>query len=105
MARLLVHEAQHVRLRRLGFTYEEHERERIENICKKAELVFGKRIPNGKGIIAYANKRINSDTSSSYTNKSYKLRLLDSMNNSLKSLNCPKWLVKFINWLLLKKIK
>lgn len=105
IARLIVHEAQHVRLDRLGFTYKEHERERIENICKKAELVFGKRIPNGDEVIAHATKRITTDTAHLYTNISYKKRNFDAMNYHLKKVNCPQLLIKIINWALIKKIQ
>jgi len=44
----LVHESTHARLYSLGFTYEAHERLRIERVCLKASLASIKRMPHAE---------------------------------------------------------
>ena len=45
IACLLAHEAMHARLCRLGFTYGEHERVRVERACYRAQRAFARRLP------------------------------------------------------------
>jgi hypothetical protein len=47
LAAVIVHEATHARLERLGFEYTEERRQRIEQICWRRELAFVARLPNG----------------------------------------------------------
>jgi len=46
VASVIIHEATHARLMRLGFGYEESKRLRIEHICFDAERAFARRLPN-----------------------------------------------------------
>jgi hypothetical protein len=52
LAGTIVHEAQHGRLSRLGFTYDAPVRGRIERICFRATRAFARRIPGGESIVA-----------------------------------------------------
>ena len=94
LASTIVHESQHARLFRLGFGYEEHERERIEMICRKTERIFGKRIPNGQEVIKRANDWLETDTSNQFSDEMF----IDNNIEGLRSLNTPEWLIKFILW-------
>ena len=92
LASTIVHEAQHARLFRLGFGYDEHERERVEIICRKAERIFGKRIPNGQEIIDEVNSWLETDTSSHFTDQQF----IDNNISGLRSLNVPEWFINII---------
>jgi hypothetical protein len=67
LAFTLVHEAQHGRLYRLGFGYQEGNRERIERICTKAARAFARRIPGGSDLVINATTHL-SDPESSFSN-------------------------------------
>jgi hypothetical protein len=54
VASAIVHEAEHARLWRLGLRYTPEQHARIERLCHRAERVFGKRLPNGAGVVAQA---------------------------------------------------
>jgi hypothetical protein len=58
LAQTLVHEAMHARLHRLGFGYEEHERDRIERICVRAEIDFVERLSGEASLVADAERRL-----------------------------------------------
>ena len=58
IATLLVHEATHARLARLGFAYSEPVRERIERLCFLAEISFARRLPDGQSLIATAESQL-----------------------------------------------
>ena len=94
LASTIVHESQHARLFRLGFGYDEHERERIEMLCRKTERIFGKRIPNGQEVINRANNWLDAETSNQFTDQKF----IDNNIDGLRSLNTPEWLIKFILW-------
>ncbi|AWC22437.1 hypothetical protein CO731_01895 [Aminobacter sp. MSH1] len=46
IASVIVHEATHARLFRMGIGYEEAIRERVEQICLRRELAFARKFPN-----------------------------------------------------------
>jgi len=54
IASTIVHEATHARLWRLGFRYAAGVQARIEQICYRAERVFGKRLPTGSVLVSEA---------------------------------------------------
>jgi hypothetical protein len=51
LASVLVHEAQHARLGRLGVSYTGAHRLRIEKLCVETELDFARRTPEGAALI------------------------------------------------------
>jgi hypothetical protein len=51
LASTIVHEAQHARLARLGFKFEDPYKERMEYLCFKASRNFGLRLPDGTELI------------------------------------------------------
>jgi hypothetical protein len=55
IAASIVHEATHARLKRAGVVYSAATAARIERICRKAELRFGRRLPdNGAAVVERA---------------------------------------------------
>lgn len=98
---ILVHEAQHGRLFRLGYGYEEEVRERIERICFRSELKFGNRIPNGEKVIKKAQKWLNSDMKNIFSTYERQLARMEA----LRKLGTPNWIVKIIEILVLRNTK
>jgi hypothetical protein len=50
----MLHEAMHARLHRLGFPLEMDDRARQERFCRRAEVEFGLKVPDGAAIIERA---------------------------------------------------
>jgi hypothetical protein len=54
VAATILHEAMHARLHRLGFPLEMEDRARQERFCRRAEIEFGRRAPNGERVVERA---------------------------------------------------
>ena len=54
VAATILHEAMHARLHRLGFPLEMEDRARQERFCRRAEIEFGRLVPNGNRVIERA---------------------------------------------------
>jgi len=54
VAATILHEAMHARLDRLGFPLEMEDRARQERFCRRAEIEFGRLVPNGDRVVARA---------------------------------------------------
>lgn len=89
---IIVHEAQHARLFRLGFGYSEEVRERIERICFKSELNYGYRIPNGEKVISTAQNWLNSELKTRFSTYERQLDRIEA----LRKLGSPKWVLKIL---------
>lgn len=94
LACYLVHEAQHARLRRLGFGYEAHIRARIERICIRAQRNLARLLPDGEELVAHAEAWMNADLEAHYSTDSFIQRNVDG----LKAAGCPDWLVNALAW-------
>ena len=53
-AATILHEAMHARLHALGFPMEMEDRARQERFCRRAEIEFGRLVPNGERVVARA---------------------------------------------------
>ncbi|WP_147448157.1 hypothetical protein [Mesorhizobium sp. YM1C-6-2] len=60
IASVIVHEATHARLHRIGMGYPEALRERIEDICFRQEWLFGSKLPNGYEVRTQAERYLNA---------------------------------------------
>ena len=54
VAATILHEAMHARLHRLGFPLEMGDRARQERFCRRAEIEFGRLVPDGRRVIERA---------------------------------------------------
>jgi hypothetical protein len=54
VAATILHEAMHARLHQLGFPLEMEDRARQERFCRRAELEFGRVVPNGERVVERA---------------------------------------------------
>ena len=55
-AATILHEAMHARLHALGFPLEFEDRARQERFCRRAEIEFGRLVPNGETVVARAEE-------------------------------------------------
>ena len=93
LACLLIHEAQHARLRRLGFGYDETIRNRIEKLCYRAQRNFARLLPNGGALVAEAEALMEAD-SEFFSNESHRRRDI----KALRELGCADWIIKTAAW-------
>jgi hypothetical protein len=54
VAATILHEAMHARLHRLGFPLQMEDRARQERFCRRAEIEFGRLVPDGRRVIERA---------------------------------------------------
>ena len=54
VAATILHEAMHARLHELGFPLEMEDRARQERFCRRAEIEFGRLVPNGERVVERA---------------------------------------------------
>lgn len=55
-AATILHEAMHARLHACGFPLEFEDRARQERFCRRAEIEFGRLVPNGEKVVARAEQ-------------------------------------------------
>jgi len=94
IASVIVHEATHARLMRLGFGYEEPKRLRIEHICFDSQRAFVRRLPDSDELL----EEIGSTKSYYGANYYSDTGRRDEALEGLRKLGVPKWLV----WLVTK---
>lgn len=95
LACVLIHEAQHARLFRLGFGYEEPIRGRIERLCFRAERNFARLLPAGEDLIAEADSMIAAEPDSIFSDEARRQAKLEA----LRELGGPNWLVSTMDWI------
>jgi hypothetical protein len=94
LAWTLIHEAQHARLRRLGFGYDEPIRARIERLCFRAQRNFARQLPKGEKLIAEAETWMEADLEAVFSTEARKQANL----KALEDLKCPGWIKKTAAW-------
>lgn len=100
IASTLIHEAQHARLWRLGFGYDEPIRARIERLCFRAERNFSRMVPGGEESVARAEAWIESDLEPVFSIEGRMQANLDGLAN----LGAPVWLIKIMAWISRRRI-
>ena len=91
----LIHEAQHGRLYRLGFGYDDAVRTRIEKICMIAERNFARRLPGCDVLVADLQDRIDFDWEPYFSDEAIWQSNAEARIKLLKDYNVPGWLVRF----------
>lgn len=94
----LIHEAQHGRIYRLGFSYEKSVRTRVERICMTAERNFARRLPESEALVAYLQNRIEFDWEPYLSSTTNWEAELEAVLNSMKDHGTPSWMMKITNW-------
>jgi len=90
LASVIVHEATHARLWRIGFGYDEPIREKVERICLRREIAFAAKVPGGiPGQWAEATLEAMPD----YSDVAVSKRTISNLDKTLRALGCPEWLI------------
>lgn len=100
IASTLIHEAQHARLWRLGFGYDEPIRARIERLCFRAERNFARLIPEGEASVARAEAWIEANLEPVFSIEGRR----QSNLKALKKLGAPAWLIKTMAWVSRRRV-
>lgn len=93
IASVIVHEATHARLMRLGFGYEEPKRLRIEHICFDAQRAFVRRLPNSDELLEEIAATESYYGTDRYSDAGRRNETLEG----LRMLGVPKWLVWLVS--------
>lgn len=89
IACVLIHEAQHARLYRLGFEYDEKSKTRIERLCIRAERNFARLLPNAEYLVEHFERLLAADLKNEFSKRAISQRVL----NDLTAAGYPKWFV------------
>jgi hypothetical protein len=87
IALAIVHEGTHARIEHLGIRYEPTNRERIEQLCIRAELAFAERLPENHGLLEVVHRKLNNQW---WSEESLHQRRLDQ----LKGYRVPGWVIR-----------
>ncbi len=90
LAMMIVHEATHARLWRIGCRYDEPNRERVERICVDAEIAFAAKVPGSEEAVARSRQLLETQwwTHAEHVNRS---------RRELRALGCPEWLIRLLS--------
>jgi len=94
----LFHEAQHGRLRRWGFGYEEEIRTRIERICMTAERNFARKLPGCEELVECLEDRLETDWAPYLSNEALWRSENEAKLQSLKDFRAPGWIIIIAEW-------
>jgi hypothetical protein len=95
LASTIVHEATHARLDDCGIKYEEHLRLRIETVCRRRELAFAARLPNGAELQRKIRHGIEWYAANPewYSNDQFQERTKQQIVDALRHVDAPEWLI------------
>jgi len=97
IAAVIVHEATHARLNRLGIAYAEQQRPRIEAICTRREIAFADKLPRGKAVRILAEQRLAKyGNLNLWTDAAIRARHLEGGKENLRHVGYPEWLIRAI---------
>lgn len=98
IARAIVHEATHARLERLGISYTEERRVRIEAICLRRELAFLAKVPNATSLQGDVTRTLDwcAENPGHFSNDSLKDRHEKGSFDALRRLDTPEWVIKVV---------
>lgn len=92
LAMVLVHEATHGYLQSGGLLYTEDHRERMERLCMRTEIALARKLPQSTELIAEVEAKM-SLPSDYWKSQAFLKRDIDYLNDLLKKIAAPRWLV------------
>jgi hypothetical protein len=98
VACVIVHEATHGRLFKLGISYDEPIRYRVELVCIKAALLAAQRLPGSEAEVETCRRQLSVDPGF-YSEDRFNER--DA--NQLRALGVPEWLIRIRLWIRRKR--
>lgn len=108
IASILIHEATHARLEGWGITYLEARRVRIEAICLRRELSFLNKLPDTEALrdeIARTLEWCVAGEDDYFADASFRARDEDGQIETLRHLNAPDWIIRWMTRLISKRRK
>ncbi|MBW7970620.1 hypothetical protein [Bradyrhizobium sp. BR 10289] len=108
IASTFIHEATHARLEGWGISYVEAMRIRIEAICLRQELRFLGKLPNTEVLrdeIARTLEWCAADHDGYFADASFRTREEDGQIKTLRHLNAPDWIIRWMTWLISRRRK
>lgn len=95
IASLIVHEAIHARLEGCGIGYEEHLRARVEAVCIRRQRAFGRAIPNGEDVCAFAEYNLESyAVPENLSQAAFSRNYAEGRIVVARELGFPEWLIR-----------
>ena len=97
----IIHEATHARLHQVGIGYPEEQRRRIERLCRRAEIAFGKKVPAGDEVVERAEKALQflEDDDAWWTEESMNRSFFEGRLRLTEELGAPQWVIRSLKWL------
>ena len=94
----LIHEAQHGRLYRMGFGYEDAVRTRIERICMTAERNFARNLPDSEALVANLEERLELDWEPYLTDEEMWRSDKAAKMKVIRDFGMPDWIIRLLEW-------
>ena len=93
IALVLVHEACHARLWKLGIRYDENVRARVEHVCIRRELSFALKLPDGRWWAHVVRRKLSSRTADVYTDAALRRHRMRGAIAAMQYLKAPRWYI------------
>jgi hypothetical protein len=96
IASTIIHEATHARLERLGLTYKEELRSRIETICFRRELAFVAKLPNGSELQDELVRSVEwyGANNEWFSDANFRVRYSQESAEAFRYVEMPKWIIR-----------
>jgi hypothetical protein len=97
LAATIVHEATHARLDGCQIDYSSLAvRGRVEAVCRKQELAFAARLPNGNAVRERADQAL-ARPESDWTDEAYHERFVEGAREAFTHMHLPGWLFRLVS--------
>jgi hypothetical protein len=95
LAATIVHESAHARIEQCGIAYRRELRHRIEAACRRQEIAFANRLPDGVVIRERADEWL-ATPSEFWSDDAFEERYVDGTLSTLRYLGVPVWLLPIL---------
>ncbi|SRR6266571_67298 len=106
IAATIVHEATHARISRRGVSYSERVRYRIEAACRRQEIAFGNRLPDGAAVCQRAERALGLHPEF-WTDSAFQHRQVKGTFEALEYLGVPRWSFSILRmlWAIVARVR
>jgi hypothetical protein len=95
VAATITHEAAHARLEHCGIRYSEDRRHRIESVCRRQEIAFANRLPDGTAVRKRAEEWLGVPPKF-WSNGSLEEQFVEGSVEALRYSGVPGWLLPLV---------
>jgi hypothetical protein len=96
IAATILHEGMHARLHALGFPFEMTDRARQERFCRRAEIEFGRLVPNGEAVVERALGTLTLSDHEVAPEVDWRLAAQRVAEADVEALDVPAWLKRVL---------